>query len=470
MAGARERGDPDPRVAARPEGDPPPGTGEQIAAWRAFLEARGGAGGAEIRRLEARLRGEMAELGGSGLSEDEAFLVAVRRLGGVDDAARAFAREHAAPLWEQPAGTPPTGRLRARTEALVVLALAVGAAAAVKLPALFGIGLGEANALFYARNGPLLILPFLVGYFAWKRGLAPRTGVWLLLAYASAVTVANVYPFAEGSDTEILAVLHLPIAVWLVVGIAYAGGRWSVPGVRMGFVRYSGELVVHYALIAMGGGVLTGLTLLIFSSIGIDGERFAVEWLIPCGMAGAVLVGSWLVDRREGAIENIAPVLARVFTPLFATALLAFLGAMAWTGRPIEVEREVLIAFDLLLVAVVGLLLYNTSARDLRAPPGPFDVLQLVLCASALLADALALGAIASRITGLGFTPNRVAALGENLLLLVHLAWSTYLYARFLRSGRGFAAVERWQVSYLPVYSVWAALVVVAFPLIFGFG
>ena len=56
-------------------------------------------------------------------------------------------------------------------------------------------------------------------------------------------------------------------------------------------------------------------------------------------------------------IENVAPMLARVFTPLFATALLAFLGAMAWTGRPIEVERDVLIAFDLLLVVVVGLLL-----------------------------------------------------------------------------------------------------------------
>lgn len=67
-------------------------------------------------------------------------------------------------------------------------------------------------------------------------------------------------------------------------------------------------------------------------------------------MARAVLVGSQLVEQREGMIEIVAPVLAGVFTPLFATALLAFLGAMAWTDRPIEVEREVLIAFDLLLL------------------------------------------------------------------------------------------------------------------------
>ena len=77
--------------------------------------------------------------------------------------------------------------------------------------------------------------------------------------------------------------------------------------------------------------------------------------------------------------------------------------------------------------------------------------------------------AIAARITEFGFTPNRVAALGENIVLLVNLAWSVRLYARFLRSRGEFAALERWQMAYLPVYSVWATLVVVVFPPLFGF-
>jgi hypothetical protein len=88
---------------------------------------------------------------------------------------------------------------------------------------------------------------------------------------------------------------------------------------------------------------------------------------------------------------------------------------------------------------------------------------------SALVVDAVALAAIAARISEFGFTPNRVAALGENLFLLVNLAGSAFLYARFLR-GRGlFAALERWQVGYLPVYSAWAALVVIVFPPAFGY-
>jgi hypothetical protein len=128
-----------------------------------------------------------------------------------------------------------------------------------------------------------------------------------------------------------------------------------------------------------------------------------------------------------------------------------------------------LIAFDLLLVVVLGLLLYSVSARDPHAPAGAFDVLQVVLLVSALLANAVALSAIAARITEFGFTPNRVAAVGMNVILLVNLAWSAVLYVRFLRGSGSFSAIERWQTGYLPVYAVWAAIVVIVFPPLFGF-
>jgi hypothetical protein len=162
-------------------------------------------------------------------------------------------------------------------------------------------------------------------------------------------------------------------------------------------------------------------------------------------------------------------VLTRLFTPLFAVLLLAFLGTMAWTGRPIDIERNVLIAFDLLLVLVVGLVLYSASARNPDAPPNLFDGLQLLLIVSALVVDIVALAAIASRISEFGFTPNRVAALGENLILLVNLSGSAWLYAEFLRGRNTFRALEAWQMAYLPVYSIWAALVVLVFPPLFNF-
>ena len=230
-----------------------------------------------------------------------------------------------------------------------------------------------------------------------------------------------------------LTVLHLPIALWLAVGVAYVGGRWFADGGRMNFVRFSGELAIYYVLIALGGGVVTVFTFMMFRAIEMNPDWFVAGWLIPCGAAGAVIIGSWLVEAKQSVIENMAPVLTRLFTPLFTVLLLGFLATMAWTGSPINVKREVLIGFDLLLAVVVGLVLYAASARDPQAPPDFFDGLQLLLVVSALVVDGVALSAIAARISEFGFTPNRVAALGENLILLVNLTWTAWLYARFLR-------------------------------------
>jgi hypothetical protein len=253
------------------------------------------------------------------------------------------------------------------------------------------------------------------------------------------------------------------------MGVAYAGGRWREVAGRMDFIRFSGELFIYYVLIALGGGVLIGFMAMIFQAIGMDIEPFFESWLLPCGAVGAVMIASWLVDAKQSVIENMAPVLTRLFTPLFAAVLVTFLGTMLFTGRAIEIDRDVLIAFDLLLVIVLGLLLYSVSARDPQLPPGFFDVLQIVLVVSALLADAVALWAIAARITEFGFTPNRVAALGENVILLVNLAWSAVLYLRFMRGAGSFASLEKWQTDYVPVYAVWAAIVVIAFPPLFAF-
>ena len=237
----------------------------------------------------------------------------------------------------------------------------------------------------------------------------------------------------------------------------------------MDFIRFSGELLVYYALIAAGGGVLMAFIVLIFEAIGIDVEIFLTTWLLPSGVLGAVVVASWLVEVKQGALENMLPVLTRLFTPLFAALLITFLATLVWTGRGLDIERDMLIAFDLLLVVVLVLLLYSISARDPKLPPGAFDVAQVVLVISALLVDAVALWAIAGRISDFGFSPNRVAALGENVILLVNLIWSAVLYIGFLRGRGTFASMERWQTNYIPVYAGWAAIVVIVFPPAFGY-
>ncbi|MCW9707280.1 hypothetical protein [Fodinibius salsisoli] len=361
------------------------------------------------------------------------------------------------------------GKPKEQKETIVAFALALAAAILIKTPAFFGIQLDQDES-FYIRNMSLFVLPLLTGYFVWKRQLEARTLPVLALAFIAAAIFANIYPFDPGGDTEALFALHLPIALWLIVGVAYSGGRWDQVNARMDYIRFSGELFIYYVLIALGGGVLTGFMALIFGTIGIDIEPFFESWILPCGATGAVIVASWLVETRKSLTENIAPVLARLFTPLFTIILITFLGTLLWTGRGVDIERDVLIAFDMLLLIVLGLLLYCISARDTGSSPGLFDAVLVVLVVSSLLADAVALWAITERITELGFTPNRVAALGMNIILLINLLWSTVLYLRFLSRGGSFQALLRWQTAYLLVYAVWAAIVVIVFPPLFKFG
>jgi hypothetical protein len=455
---------------------------DQIGQWRAYLRRRQAVHGRDVEELEGHLRDQLTALTEAGLAGDEAFLVAVKRMGNLDALSREFARAHSERLWKQLVMAPDAAEEpanAARVEILVVLGLAVAAALAVKVPALFGVPLSpdEEVPRFYFRNASLFVFPLLAVYFVWKRGWNATSGLWLALPFAAGAVFANVYPWQagvvdnapKGSNTEVLTILHLPIALWLAVGFAYLRGRWFDDGGRMNFVRFSGELAIYYVLIALGGGVVTAFTVMMFSAIDMKPAWFVGGWLIPCGAAGAVIIGSWLVEAKQSVIENMAPVLTRLFTPLFTILLLAFLATMAWTGNPINVKREVLIGFDLLLAVVVGLVLYAASARDPQAPPDFFDGLQLLLVVSALVVDGVALAAIAGRISGFGFTPNRVAALGENLILLVNLAWTAWVYFRFLRHRGSFAALERWQIAYLPVYAVWAALVVIVFPPLFGY-
>jgi hypothetical protein len=206
-----------------------------------------------------------------------------------------------------------------------------------------------------------------------------------------------------------------------------------------------------------------------FEAIGIDPEEFITQWLLPCGAVAAIVVAGWLVEAKQSVVENIAPVLARLFTPLFTAILLTFLVAIGSTSAGIDLEREALILFDLLLVVVLGLLLYSISARDPLAPPGMFDKLQLALVVSALAIDVLVLVEITGRITEYGTTPNKAAALGENVILLANLAWSAWLLLRFVRRRAPFAALERWQTGYLSVYAAWAWAVVLLFPPLFSY-
>lgn len=439
----------------------------QIGRWRGYVERHQVISTSDADEMEDHLRGRISELVASGLTDDEAFLVAVKRMGSVDAISREFAREHSERLWKQLVLVPAEQgeRTRApRRELVVVLALAVCAGVVLEVALRAGL-----DGSLLARNAAALVLPFLTGYFAWKRRVTSEVAAVLVVPFVAITLALNLFPFASEGATEIVAAIHAPIVLWFAVGLAYVGGDWRSHRRRMDFIRFTGEWVVYLTLLALGGGVLIGLTVGAFNALGTDMEWVIEDWVLPFGVPGAVIVAAWLVEAKQGVVENIAPVLTRVFTPITIVMLLVLLVAFALDGNLVDVDRTLLILMDLILVVVLGLLLYSISARDPLDPPDLFDRLQLVLVVSALAVDLVMLTAMLTRIAEFGVSPNKAVALGLNLVLFANLAWSARLQIGFLRGRRRFEAVELWQTRYLPVFGAWAALVVVLVPPLFDF-
>ena len=73
---------------------------DQIAQWRVYLRRRRAIHGPDVEELEGHLRDHVVVLD-AGLTADEAFLIAVKRMGSLDALSREFAREHSERLWKQ---------------------------------------------------------------------------------------------------------------------------------------------------------------------------------------------------------------------------------------------------------------------------------------------------------------------------------------------------------------------------------
>ena len=439
----------------------------QIAEWRAYVAGSPAVNGQDVDELEDHLRHQIADLTEAGLTPDEGFLVAVKRMGDLNTVSREFAREHSGRLWKQLVLAGDEGPTHAASGWVEAFAFAAAAAVTIQVARL-AADFPDEEPTWFARNVSLFVLPFLAAYFARGRQLDPRAWVLTAAPFVLLALVINLYPYDADSSTEELVALHLPVVLWFVVAYPYMGGTIRSHQRRMDYVRFTGEWFIYYVLIALGGGVLMGLTAGILEPTGVDIDRVA-EWVLPSGAAGAVVVAAWLVESKQRVIENMAPVLTMLFTPLFAVMLVCSAVVYAVTGLGDAFDRDLVSIFDALLVVVLALVLYGMSAREPSASPEWMDRIQLVAVVSALLLDLMVLGAMIARIGDLGFTPNRTAAVGLNLVLLVNLVGAAWLSVRFLRGQARFHQLERWQTTYLPVFALWAAAVVVILPPLFGF-
>lgn len=438
-----------------------------IKSWTNYLHSSGKLGEDDILELENHLRDQIDELIESGLTEDEAFLISVKRLGNVNLISKEYSKLNTETLWKNILvdSTDPTIKKQSKRDILLVIIFSLLAGTFVKIPTLFGIAIED----YVFKNISLIVLAFITLFFAVKNGVNKKLIGYVLGIFVFTALVINLYPSYKPNHTEILTTIHLPIFLWLVTGVAYMGKKWRTNKERMNFIRLTGESVIYGSLIMLGLMVLVAFIMIIFNAISVDVEEFIGNYFIIYGGSAAAITTIYLVATKKSIVENFAPILAKIFSPLFLITMVTFLIVMVITGNSPFIDRNFLIGFDLMLVLVIGMVLYIISARNLYEKSSIFDYLNIALIITALIIDGIALSALILRLSEYGFSPNKLAALGENILLLVNLIGLLWLYILYFRRKIEFVKIETWQTTYLTVYAIWMAIVVFIFPVIFRF-
>jgi hypothetical protein len=111
--------------------------------------------------------------------------------------------------------------------------------------------------------------------------------------------------------------------------------------------------------------------------------------------------------------------------------------------------------------------IFSITENGLNDKRSISDYINFALITLALIIDSVALSAIVFRLSSYGITPNRLAALGVNILIWSNLIWVMLAYLRYLQNKTGFSTIQDAVTKYLPVYGLWAAFVTFAFPIFF---
>jgi hypothetical protein len=352
-----------------------------------------------------------------------------------------------------------------RGELLFVIMAAMVAGVIAKLPAILSID----EAFFYPRNIGFILFPALTAYFAWKNKLSAGKIGFIAGATLVGLIVINFLPDVEKSDTSMLSCIHLLLFLWSVLGFAFVGAQWKNDGKRLDYLQYNGDLLVMTTLIVIAAGILTGITIGLFTLIGYDIREFYFDHIVIFGLPAAPILGTWLIRTNPQLVGKVSPVIARIFSPLVLVMLVIYLGAMGLSGKNPYNDREFLMIFNALLIGVMAIIFFSV-ADTVKTTRTQVEIWVLfLLSVLTIIVNGIALSAILFRISEWGFTPNRAAVLGGNVLILINLVLVTVQLYRVVSKKGDISGVGKAIASYLPVYCVWVTIVTFLFPLLFGF-
>jgi hypothetical protein len=324
---------------------------------------------------------------------------------------------------------------------------------------------------FYSRFIAAIVLSALIIYFLSQHPQSQQSRTQVMLATLGCVLWLMILPDQANSDTLFLSLAHMPFILWSLMGLAFSGQYWTRPNDRLTFIRFNGELWIYNTIILLGGITLTALTFALFEAL--DAQNDIEDWymknVVIWGCVSSPLLATFLIDKMPIGSRRIAPLLAKIFSPLFLITVFIYLFAMLAKSRSLYLDRDFLLTFNCLLLLVLAIAVFSITENPYSQESTFFNIVNSALIIMTLIIDLIALTAIIYRLFHYGITPNKLVVLIANLLIFIHLIGILKAYVDLLRGLGNYAAIEKWIVNYLPIYTLWSAIVVFILPLIFAF-
>lgn len=350
-------------------------------------------------------------------------------------------------------------------ELFEVLVFAVFSAILVLIPVVFP---GVDREFFYLRNIPLIAFTGLILYSFRLNNISGLQKVLLSGAVLIATLIyVNLLPSISG-DSILISILHVPLMLWCFFGLSYMQFYYRSISGRMDYIRFTGELIIMTGLILLAGGVLTVVTMGLFNVIGMNINKFYTDFIAIPGGVAAPVIAYYLIRTYPGIASKIAPVIARVFTPVVLVTLTVYLVSLLFSNSSILENRELLIIFNVMLLGVLTLIIFSISEINKEKSNKNTLLALFLLAVLAIVINSIALIAIISRVSE-GLTPNRTVVLVTNILVFLNLILIAGKLFRLYFKGAPMEIIEKSVAGYLTVYAAWTVIAVFVFPLVFGF-
>ncbi|MCZ2096046.1 MAG: hypothetical protein LC121_07200 [Anaerolineae bacterium] len=253
-------------------------------------------------------------------------------------------------------------------------------------------------------------------------------GASVLVATLYGVVVAPSFDQAWASEQYlIIAAIHVPLLCWAALGAMALRGRSSAAD-RFAFLIKSIEVAIVAGLYLLAGIAFGGITIGMFDALSVELPEVLLR-LIAAGGFGLlpVLALATVYDPAaapsaqdfDQGLSRLIATLMRLLLPLTLIVLVIYLLVIPFNFMAPFENRDVLIVYNAMLFAIVGLLVGTTPIRrdDLSAKSQQIMRNSIIAVAGlAVLVSIYALAAVVHRTLQGELTLNRLAVIGWNAI------------------------------------------------------